>query len=310
MIQATVDKIVVQVEQFRQPSVRRITGSPDWMVQPPKTRGGEQADTGKMYLNHPDGWQVNVKGTPREPLKMQVIWNPNKHNHDTICSYIEETGWGIPVGLDGKVFRVDIERQQETNHPIQVYRGYLQSGLNRRFTMQAGEHYSTPSYTCTNSGKRRHVQCQMYDKSAEQGETGNLLRLEARLMSGSGCRRFGLNTYSDLGNIDIDSTYVKVLNMVFPRIGNVGNNYKMHEHIQLLTRLADKRNGLSVFMWNFGGVHIGDEYMYRLLKAAPIDRQKRYRWLKQYEQMKRDIAGIMQAQPDEPYHELLRYWAA
>ena len=151
----------------------------------------------------------------------------------------------------------------------------------------------------------------MYDKSAEQGETGNLLRKEARLLSGVGCRKFGINTYSDLGNIDIDSTYVKVLNMVFPRIHDIAtSNNRMHEHVELISRLSDRRNGLLLFLAEVGAVYLTDKYMVQLLKAARIDRKKRHRWLQQYEQLKKDIAAIMQVPPDEPYHELLRYWAA
>lgn len=311
MIPATVDKIVVGVEQYRTPSVKKITGSSDWTIQPPSTRGGEKSTPGKMFMCHPDGWAVTVKGTPREAIGMQVTWNPNKHNHDSICQCIEETGWGVPDGLDGKLYRVDIERQQEMNHPIQVYRSYLQSGINRRFIMIPGEHYSTPSYTCINSGKRKHIQAQLYNKSAEQKQPGNLLRMEARLMSGAGCRKFGINRYSDLGCIDIDSTYIQVLNKVFPRIHDItGNENRMHEHIELLKRLADRRNGLLLFLAEAGGVYLTDAYVHRILKAAPISRKKRYRWMQQYEQLKHDIAGIMQVQPDEPYTELLRYWAA
>ena len=310
----TVDKLHLWLPPgtFVMPKPRQLKTT-DWSIQPPTTKNGKPTTPGKLYLNHPDGWAATIKGTPQQPFGMLLTMNPNNSNPEAVCRIIEDNKLYLPEGLEpADIRRLDLERHQQMNQPIQVYGSIMQVATNNRYVIVKGEHYTTPSYTIRNPGKLA-IETQLYNKSAEAGIPGNILRLESRLLKHKQIQRFGLKTYSDLATADVGKLWVRILSRTMNRIDVAeGVGIAMASQIKSLQQFINRREGFKLWLAREGILSLfGYDGVMKLLKATPMPRKKRYECKLQLDKMMNDIAAMQQ----EPitlsaYQEFRTFWAA
>jgi len=212
---------------------------------------------------------------------IKVFFNPNKVEPNQVLNECRQVGVDFPI-LESQVIRADIERHQQLRQSLYSYHTILNqsaSGRNLKTT-------NNQSFRIGTAG----MQIEIYDKSVQAKLIEpNIVRIESRYLKPNYLQKSGITTLETLLNADTSKLmqlYIKPKDMYLSNLVKLEGNQAIEQvgnYIALLEKLFEDKNSRPATTWlmRINIEQVGIDQVLEMVKAANIQKEKRYSVKKQ-----------------------------